>query len=186
MPILPRLPIPSWQTRGEMAVWGLPAVGIPTLRYFQDDKDERLKLFVRDGTTYTIGALTYFAVSVPVRAMLKKLAKPMTTPVREFFSILAGVGGNVLYAGIGAVKVSEWVSRKTSAHKQMEALEHTEANAPKAWGSTASAPLSKTVVNPFMAKAENPFTQSFSPVPNFKPLSLGNTPFIPVPQSAEI
>lgn len=103
---------------GEAVTWVAPALGIPVLRYFQDDPRERRRLFIRDFSTYTVGAATYFICKLAALKLLK--SRVPSAGHRELYSLIAGVAGNITFAGIGAVRVSRFLdrilNRKPSQH----------------------------------------------------------------------
>jgi hypothetical protein len=98
------------------ATWLLPAVAIPTLRYINDDKKERDRLFVRDASTYVIGAGLFLGVrafSQHVLTVLTKQGRVSLSPhYAKLMSFFLALAANLAYSGVGAVKVSKWVEAR--------------------------------------------------------------------------
>ena len=114
--------------------WGAPAIGIPALRYFQDDKENRNALFVRDASTYSVGAVSFWATQYGIRRLLDRMAgkeiqlktpnflhsvlgdkfpkqalnMPKELETIKFIAFAAALAANIAYAGIGAVRLSQW------------------------------------------------------------------------------
>lgn len=99
----------------QVITWVAPAIGIPALRYLHDAKDRRKELFLRDATTYSLGTVIYFAVGFLTKKLLTALNLFKNAANRDFASFLMAITANILYAGIGAVKLSQYY-----AHKQNE------------------------------------------------------------------
>jgi hypothetical protein len=101
--------MPSIETTRTLLTWTAPALAIPTLRYTQDDRDQRKTLFIRDLSTYTIGAALFLVSEIAFRKLFQgqKLA-PKTTELGAFILALTL---NILYAGMGAVQLSHWFNR---------------------------------------------------------------------------
>lgn len=110
----------------DTVTWVAPAIGIPALRYFQDRKEQRNELFVRDASTYSIGALTFLGVFFGGKFALKRYAPTLNHWFRqklgakkpvlyensiELISFLSALSANIAYAGIGSVRLSQFVSR---------------------------------------------------------------------------
>jgi hypothetical protein len=117
--------------------WVAPAIGIPGLRYFQDSRDQRNELFVRDASTYTLGALLFLGIYFGGKKLLARLftGKPikiqslgkkqisfkfpwLSNDHREMIAFLAALMANITYAGIGAVQLSKWLGRGTTSASQ--------------------------------------------------------------------
>jgi hypothetical protein len=91
----------------ETLTWVAPAVGIPALRYFQDQKEQRKELFIRDASTYSIGALLYLGLFFGGKSLLKHLKPTLNEHVRDLSAFLVAITANIAYAGIGAVRISQ-------------------------------------------------------------------------------
>lgn len=87
--------------------WGLPPLIIPLLRWFQDPPELRWKLFTRDFTTYSIGTCLFLGGRSLLRKALKGFIPNEGT--RELSAFLIALGGNLAFAGIGALKISKWI-----------------------------------------------------------------------------
>lgn len=98
-------------TAKELSTWLAPAVGIPALRYFQDDRKERNRLFIRDASTYTLGALIFLVVYRAGFALLCKSPLSINERTRDLVAFLIALTTNILYAGIGAVRLSRRLGR---------------------------------------------------------------------------
>lgn len=110
----------------EALTWVGPAISIPALRYFQDDPQQRKELFVRDASTYTVGAMLYIGVRLAVSQLLNegkiRLGKykiplfhkplPLGKGVKEIIAVIAGLTVNVTFAGIGATYFSRLFKSK--------------------------------------------------------------------------
>lgn len=99
----------------ETLIWVAPAFGIPGLRYFQDSKEQRNELFVRDASTYSVGAMVYLVTFFGGRKLMQTQFPKMGATVHDFIPFLAALTLNILYAGIGAVRFSKWMSQKPPA-----------------------------------------------------------------------
>jgi hypothetical protein len=101
---LPEAVYHKWQIR---MMWIGPATLIPAMRYFQDPKETRDQLFVRDFSTYSLGAgLFYGAASLTEKVMDKaKLVKHL--PARGFVGFLAGFTAYNAFSGMGALKLAK-------------------------------------------------------------------------------
>jgi len=97
----------------ETLIWVAPALGIPGLRYFQDSKEQRNELFVRDASTYSVGAMIYLAAFFGGRKLMQHYFPKLGAIAHDFLPFLAALTLNILYAGIGAVRFSKWMSQKT-------------------------------------------------------------------------
>jgi len=95
-------------------IWATPALGIPTLRFFQDPPETRKKMFIRDFGTYTVGAATFILTNILTTKTLNKVLKDniKNRDIKiDFIALGIALLANILYAGIGAVKVSERFSK---------------------------------------------------------------------------
>jgi hypothetical protein len=90
----------------EMVTWVAPVLVIPALRYFQEKPEQRNELFIRDASTYGFGACLFLGIQFVGRALLRKSRIPLTKPAQELAAFLVAFSANMLYAGIGAVKLS--------------------------------------------------------------------------------
>lgn len=110
---LSKLPITKkYEITKNILTWSVPPIVIPALRFYQDPPDERKKLWVRDFTTYSIGAAIFLATELAANFFLKRSKLIRKENQRNFTSFLAGLIANQLYAGIGAVKLSKIISAK--------------------------------------------------------------------------
>jgi hypothetical protein len=107
-------------------VWLIPTLCVPSIRFFQDPVTERKKLFVRDFSTYAIGAALFFMVARFSDEVLKKTIQDTTR--RYLASIFAGTAASVVFCGIGAVRLSQWMGRK---FQERDALK-------RGWGNTTT------------------------------------------------
>jgi len=106
-------------------VWGAPAIAIPGLRYTQDNHRQRNELFVRDASTYTIGALTYYVGDILATKTFTRYQNFLSRfqwlnkdYKLKFTAFLIGLSANLLYAGIGAVHVSHAIARRQAKSKE--------------------------------------------------------------------
>ena len=101
--------MPSIDTTKTMMTWIAPAMAIPVLRYTQDDREQRKTLFIRDLSTYTIGASLFLISETAFRKAFKRLAMPEKTA--ELAAFMLALTINILYAGLGAVQLSHWFNK---------------------------------------------------------------------------
>lgn len=102
----------------KILTWTAPAIAIPGLRYTQDTHLQRKELFIRDASTYSIGAGLFFAAEWAAKKLLDcgNIIKNMER--RELVAFMVGLTVNLLYAGIGAVRLSKAFSRyQDKAHQ---------------------------------------------------------------------
>ena len=106
-------------------IWIAPAIAIPSLRYTQDNRGQRNELFVRDASTYTIGAAIYYVgelvakkVLMPYQQTLSRFRLLNNNHKLELAAFLVGLSANLLYAGIGAVHVSHAIARRQARNKE--------------------------------------------------------------------
>lgn len=103
--------------------WVMPAVFIPTARRIIDGNNYKdtpglaNQLYVRDLTTYSIGAATFFAVRTLAYEALSRTKLIKSDPKAYFAASLAGLGANLLYAGIGAPKLSQFLFKNKGYKK---------------------------------------------------------------------
>jgi hypothetical protein len=109
-----------YTTTKEALTWVLPTVAIPTLRYFQDDRKERNRLFIRDASTYTLGTLIFLVVYRAGLALLRKSPLPPGEGKRDLLAFLAALAANILYAGIGAVRLSKHLGQLLSPSPSLD------------------------------------------------------------------
>lgn len=102
----------------DTVTWIAPAIGIPALRYFQDRKEQRNELFVRDASTYSIGALIYISTLFGGQALLNRYAeKQLSAASRKLIPFFVALTANILYAGIGSVRLSQLFSRMQNTNQ---------------------------------------------------------------------
>ncbi len=91
--------------------WITPAIFVPMGR-FVEDKDTSLskkkELFVRDFTTYSIGASLYFAGRGIVKGLTKN-NKSLTSKEKRLLGVAVGVGVYNLYAALGSIKTARFL-----------------------------------------------------------------------------
>ena len=130
---------------GEIVTWLGPTLVVPAMRYAQDPPETRDRLFVRDFSTYAIGSAAYFAMrGLTVRLLQGRFANPN---VATMLSMVAGVLGNIAYAGLGAVRFSKWAESKLQARKAATQLPAFSGSVPvtkPAFTPTFSAPVAIT------------------------------------------
>ncbi len=93
----------------EMATWCAPPLVIPTLRYFQDPPESRRRLFVRDFSTYSLGAMVYFGAKLLALQLFRPLIRD--TMRRQLAALLVGLSANMIFAGLAAVRLSRLADR---------------------------------------------------------------------------
>lgn len=91
--------------------WVLPPIVIPSLRWLQDPPKLKNKLFIRDFTTYSIGAVVFFAVKYLSEAAAGPFIKNLQA--KCLLGSAVGLAANLLYAGIGAIKLSQWLTNRS-------------------------------------------------------------------------
>lgn len=102
------------KTTREVLTWVAPALGIPALRFFQDAREQRKELFVRDASTYTIGALIFLGTRMVGQSLLRRSSLPMSKAAKDMTAFMVALGANIVYAGVGSVRLSQ-LFRQTSA-----------------------------------------------------------------------
>lgn len=98
----------------EVLTWTAPAVLIPSLRYSQDSQEQRKELFLRDASTYSFGAILFLSMGLLGRNLMRRHKVFNTQEARDFVAFLIALGGNILYAGIGAPRLSKSLSKRNS------------------------------------------------------------------------
>lgn len=101
--------MPSIETTRTLLTWTAPALAIPTLRYTQDDRGQRNALFIRDLSTYTIGASIFLVSDMAFRKLFHGLK--LAPKTAELGAFILALTLNILYAGMGAVQLSHWFNR---------------------------------------------------------------------------
>ena len=96
----------------DVLTWVAPSVGIPSLRYFQDSKEQRRELFIRDAATYSLGAVTFLTLFFGGKKAIGHFFPTMRKEVKEFIAFVPALTANILYSGIGAVRLSKYFSQK--------------------------------------------------------------------------
>ncbi|MEI7475091.1 MAG: hypothetical protein WCK67_09980 [bacterium] len=110
-------PRASLQKVKDVITWTAPSVFIPSIRYLQDPPDRRNELFARDFTTYSIGAGIYFIAGIMSKKLLDKTKLIKSEEVKEFISFLSAITFNILYASIGAIKISQHIKKESKSTK---------------------------------------------------------------------
>lgn len=105
---------PSVDTITKVLTWTAPAIAIPALRYTQDSHQRRAELFIRDASTYTIGALLFLGTDRLTKKILDFYKIFQKEESRKLTAFLVGLTLNLLYAGIGAVHLSKLFTKKTT------------------------------------------------------------------------
>lgn len=95
----------------------LPNIFVGPIRYFVADekKDVRLRIFYRDVLAGMLGIVLFYVSKGIATPILKRMNKPRM--VVEMLATLTGWVVNVAFQSVGAVKMSEWMSRKSEAKK---------------------------------------------------------------------
>ncbi len=138
-----------------LVTWGAPPVFIPLLRLYQDPPKQRWKLFARDFSTYSVGTGLFFLTGLGVHRLLSKTALIPHQPTRRLLSFMAAITANVLYAGIGAVKLSERIN-SSKDHVPQE-MPHSVEISP---ASSFLPPPSQPFNNRFAQYGQQPVTPS--------------------------
>lgn len=108
--------------------WTAPALVIPALRYLNDDKQDRERLFVRDFSTYLLGSGLYLGVQALSYHTLHRVAPHWSLPQVQLASFGLALTANLLYAGVGAVYVSKWVEALHQHCLQKEYFPHDDSS----------------------------------------------------------
>lgn len=95
--------------------WLAPALLIPTMRYFKDNNLERRKLFVRDISTYTVGAAVFLITAYFAKKGLTAARVFSGEAQREFAAFLMALAANIFYAGTIPLKLSQHYAKKHPA-----------------------------------------------------------------------
>lgn len=119
MSIQPFMTQAKVQTIRKVLTWTAPAIAIPGLRFTQDSHEQRKELFIRDASTYSIGAFTFLAMEAATMRGLTALTHTRLNHFslvndatkRNLTAFIVGLTANLLYAGIGAVRFSKAFSR---------------------------------------------------------------------------
>jgi hypothetical protein len=111
----------SVPTLTKILTWTAPAIAIPALRYTQDTRQQRKELFIRDASTYTLGALLFLGTEWLAKQFLDKKKMFQKVEVRNFTAFLVALTANLLYAGIGAVRLSKAFTRSSDQSPTMDA-----------------------------------------------------------------
>lgn len=122
MAAITTLPKPNFHKIKDVITWTAPSVFIPSIRYMQDPPHRRNELFARDFTTYSLGASIYFIAGITSKKLLDKTKLIKSEEVKEFISFLSAITFNILYAGIGAIKISQHIKKKSSNTKNKISL----------------------------------------------------------------
>jgi hypothetical protein len=94
----------------EIMTWIVPTLVVPAVRFLQEDKDIRHRLFVRDISTYGVGACCYFLGKLLSLKILQPRIADAT--LRTLISMGLGVTVNMAFAGFGSVRLSKRVARR--------------------------------------------------------------------------
>jgi len=111
MAVQPLIHAKNVETIKKVFTWTAPAIAIPGLRYTQDSHQQRKELFIRDASTYSVGALTFFVAEWISKKTLDRFHLIPDKGQRSLAAFLIGLTANLLYAGIGAVRFSKAFSR---------------------------------------------------------------------------
>lgn len=96
----------------DVLTWTAPALLIPAFRYFQDPPQQRKELFLRDASTYSVGAGLFLGLGLLSRKLLNRWGTFKNPASKDLAAFLIALGANILYAGVGAVHFSRRFSRK--------------------------------------------------------------------------
>jgi hypothetical protein len=148
--------------------WTAPSAAIPALRATQDPPELKLRLFVRDFSTAVLGGLVFLGASSGIEGWMASNAWMPHTPTRRLLAFGLGLTGNILYAGLGAPRLSAWIADKYHAGRASEIA--TEKAPQFAKGLTAAS-TTALAVNPKtpspVFQAQTPFNLSI-PYPAFQ------------------
>lgn len=120
--------------------WVAPAIGIPALRYFQDSKEQRNELFVRDASTYSLGALLFLGTYFGGLHLLKRFPD-LSDTAREMIPFISALAVNILYAGVGSVRLSKLFSAYQERQRQASQPVGSGVGAPTGWVKNSPANL---------------------------------------------
>jgi hypothetical protein len=116
----------------KVLTWTAPAIAIPALRYTQDTHLQRKELFIRDASTYSIGALLFLGTEWAAKKLFDHTNLIQNLARRDLAAFMVGLTVNLLYAGIGAVRLSQAFARYQSKAVKTPTLPkptHFKANA---------------------------------------------------------
>lgn len=110
-----RLPNNTYERIAETLAVLMPNLFVAPIRYFVADetKDTRLKLFYRDASAAGIGIALYYFTRGTMTRVLSKMGMNHA-PLRLTSAIFLGWVANVAFQAVGAVKLSEAMSRKSA------------------------------------------------------------------------
>lgn len=102
----------------------MPNVFVAPIRYFtmRETPEVRYRMFMRDVLAAAAGVASFYATRLAVRPVLSKtLMKAKSAENVELAATFAAWVVNVLVQGIGAVRMSEWMSKRQQAKEGMSA-----------------------------------------------------------------
>ena len=100
----------------------MPNVFVAPIRYFtmRETPDVRYRLFMRDVLAAAAGVASFYATRFAVRPILSKtLMKAKSAENIELAATFTAWVVNVLVQGIGAVRMSEWMSKRQQAREKI-------------------------------------------------------------------
>jgi hypothetical protein len=160
----------SFQLMERRLTWIVPPLVIPALRYMQDSVETRDKLFIRDFTTYSIGAAAFFAASLLAKKGFQSVRLFRQPAIQNFAAFMVGLACNQLYAGVGAIKLSEWLTKRVKADMPADSAKQFS-------NSNVQIKLSPSHL-PTIIRPES------RPVPHLHPVGfVGSAPFTTAPWS---
>lgn len=103
---------PTLHSVETLLTWVAPPLVVPALRFFQDPPESRVTLFARDFATYSLGAGLFFLTRYGIHRFLQEVAPGMPPKARQLMAFLGALAINLVYAGVGAVQLSQWLTGK--------------------------------------------------------------------------
>jgi hypothetical protein len=108
----------------DVMTWVAFPLSVPLMRLTQDEKDERFKLFIRDFSTLFIGAGVFFMAKGMSGKLFELTGILRRQPeTRRLLSLGTGLSANVLFSGLGAVKLSHWAQDRLSPQRRQASFE---------------------------------------------------------------
>jgi len=106
----------------KVMTWVAPALMIPTIRFLNDERENREKMLVRDLSTYTIGAAVFLLTGLVAKKGFTAARLFSGETQREFAAFITALAANILYAGIFPVRLSQYYAKKHPPHAEMPAV----------------------------------------------------------------
>jgi hypothetical protein len=100
----------------------MPNVFVAPIRYFVADetKEVRTRMFARDAFAGGLGIVIFYAVMGGMSKVLTAATKK-PKPAVDMIATFLGWVANVAFQSVGAVKMSEWMSRQAQQKKALQA-----------------------------------------------------------------